>query len=231
MKLCLATLVLVVLEVRAHAGPSAEALYDEGQRAYENGAFATAVAKWKQSYELSGAPGLLFNVAQALRLGGDCAGALSTYRRFVEIDPTADQRVLADDFVRELEPKCGARPQTPSVERPRTNPGQTLKTAGLVTGGGGVVLVVTGLLFGRHAKALGDEVSKACLQECDWAAQRDKDATGRRYTGIGYGLDGLGIAAVVAGGVMYYVGQRESAVTVTPRPREGGATVTWSVCW
>ena len=229
MKIKLATIVVAVLEARAIAAPSAKDLYDQGQAAYNNAAYAMAVAKWTQSYELSGAPDLLFNIGQAHRLDGDCVHALSSYKRFVEVDPKSEQRALADDIIRELEPTCGAPTRAPSVARPSTKPGRTLKGAGLVTGGAGTVLVMTGLLFGRRGSTLGDEVSRTCSQGCDWGEQRSKDAAGRRYASIGYALDGIGIAAIAAGGVMYYLG--ESAVTVAPRPSDGGAVVTWSGTW
>ncbi len=231
MRLGFATIVLVVLEVPALAGPSAEELYDEGQRAYDSAAYATAVVKWTQSYELSSEPGLLFNLAQAYRLNRDCAQALATYKRFVEADPASEQRILANDFIRELEPKCGASSQPPRVERPHTTPPRTLKIAGLVTGGSGVAIVATGLLFGRRAGTLGDEVSRACDQMCDWAAQKDKDARGRRYATTGYVLDAVGVAAIAGGAVMYYFGIRGSSVVVAPKPGESGAIVSWSGSW
>jgi len=189
-----------------------------------------AIAKWTRSYELSGEAELLFNIAQAFRRGGDCIRALATYERFVEIDPKSEQRRLADDFVRELEPKCAARTSS-SDEHPSTRRGRTLRISGLAIGGGGVVIAVTGLLFGRRASTLGDEVSRACSQTCDWGAQKDKDARGRRYASIGYACDGLGVAAIASGAVMYYLGVRESAVTVAPTTHESGAVVTWSSAW
>ncbi len=230
-KLGLATIVLVVLEAQAYARPTAEDLYAEGQRAYDSAAYATAVAKWTQSYELSRAPALLFNVAQAQRLYGDCVHALATYKRFVEIDPKSDQRALADVFVKELEPKCGTSTRTPNLERPSAKPGRPLKIAGLAVGGGGVALVATGLLLGRHANTLGDEVSRACSQTCDWAEQKDKDARGRRYATTGYVLDTVGLAAIAAGAVTYYLGVRKDSVVVVPQPHEGGVVVTWSGQW
>lgn len=232
MKLGLAAIVLVVLESQVHAGPSAEDLYNEGQRAYDGADYTTAIAKWKQSYELSGEPELLFNLAQALRLNGNCVDALTTYKRFVTIVPKSEQRALADDIVRELEPKCGVPSMThpPTLDRRSTSAGRRLKIAGLATGGGGAVLVVAGLLMGRRASALGDEVSSACADICDWSEQRSKDAQGRRDAKIGYALDAVGVAAIGAGAVMYYVGSRADEVTVVPRA-QGGMTVTWSTRW
>jgi tetratricopeptide (TPR) repeat protein len=243
-------LALAALEAAARAddptAPTAEILYTEGQAAYDHADYPTAIAKWQASYELSGESTLLFNLAQAYRLSGDCVSAFSTYKRFIAIDPTADQRVLAEDLVRELEPKCGERP-TPIVERTgplpivvdrpivheheRQRPGRRLKATGLTTGGAGIALLASGLLLGHHASALGDQVTTACASGCDWSAEKDKDATGRRDATIGYALDGLGAAAIVGGAVLYYLSDHEHGIAVSPRPREGGAVVTWSTSW
>lgn len=218
----------------ASAQLSAEELYVQGQAAYDDKDYRAAVDLWERSYKLSGQALLLFNVAQAHRLAGDCARALEVYRQFITVDPSSEQRPLADELVRELEPRCGQPTFVNEVPRPmevkNTGSGR-LRVAGLVTGGAGAALVTAGLLFGRRASTLGDEVSDACSRGCDWTTQRSKDAAGRRAAVIGYSLDALGIAAIAAGAVTYYLGTRESAVAVAPRSREGGAVVTWSGRW
>lgn len=230
MKLELAAIIVIILEARAIAAPSAETLYDQGQVAYDRASYVMAIEKWTQSYELSGAPGLLFNIAQAQRLNGDCAHALSSYRRFVKIDPTSEQRALADDFIVELEPRCDAPTQTPSVDRPNSKPGRTLEIAGFVTSGAGVGLIATGLLFGHRASMLGDEVTLTCAHGCDWGALRGEDARGRRYEKIGYALDAVGLIAIAGGIVMYHLGSK-STVTVAPSTHDNGAIVSWSGSW
>ena len=223
---------IAALETTALAAPTAENLYNEGQAAYDHADYPTAIARWQTAYQLSGESGLLFNLAQARRLSGDCAGALSTYKRFVAIDPTADQHQLALDLARELEPSCGARPvEQPLPAQVNARPGQTLRIAGLVAGGAGVVSIGVGLLLGHHAQALGAEVTTACAVSCDWTVQKSKDAAGRRDASIGYALDVVGVAAIAGGAVMYYLGDRESPVTVAPRGREGGAVISWSGSW
>src|SRR5712672_1848725 len=57
----------------------AAALYDEGKRHFDIGEYAQAIASWKQSYLRSSAPLLLFNIAQAYRLSGNCAQANRFY--------------------------------------------------------------------------------------------------------------------------------------------------------
>jgi tetratricopeptide (TPR) repeat protein len=225
-----------VLCASATAAPTAEDLFNAGQEAYDHGNYALAIDRWQESYRLSKEPALLYNLGQAYRLAGECKRALASYKQFVADDPTSERRPLADDLVRELEAKCGQSMSTGAAPRPventeATNSGRSLKVAGLVTGGAGVVLLATGLVFGRRASTLADEIGDACSQGCDWGEHRSKDSSGRRAAVIGYTLDGLGVAAIAAGAVMYYVGTRKSAVAVVPRSRQGGAAISWSTSW
>lgn len=247
MKLALmiiATLAALEGASRADSQTSAESLYTEGQTDYDKEDYAGAIAKWQESYQLSSESGLLFNLAQARRLSGDCAQALTTYKKFVatDPDPTSEQHKLALDFARELEPTCGSHA---SIDNQRPNPqpavggglndredrdtDRTLRIEGLVTSGAGAVSLAIGLGLGHLASTSGDEVTSACAVSCDWTVQKSKDAAGRRDATIGYALDAVGVAAIAGGAVMYYLGNR-SAVTVAPRT-EGGAVASWSGSW
>jgi hypothetical protein len=250
MKLIIRILIIaatITLGATAFAQPTAESLFAEGKAAYDRADYATAIAKWQVSYEMSNATGLLFNIAQALRLSGNCPGALATYSRFIvaDPDPASEEHKLAVDYARDLEGKCGApvtpRPVTPAapaysvddLSRPKERPGRTLRLAGLATGGTGLVLLASGLVLGQHGRALGDEVTEACRTSCDWGVQKDKDAVGRRDVAIGRVLDGVGVAAIVGGAVMYYVGNRQGTISVSSRSREagGGASISWRGSW
>jgi hypothetical protein len=64
----------------------AAALYDEGKRHFDIGEYAQAIASWKQSYLRSSAPLLLFNIAQAYRLSGNCAQANRFYLNYRRVE-------------------------------------------------------------------------------------------------------------------------------------------------
>lgn len=212
--------------------PTAEDLYYEGQAAYGRADYAAAITKWQASYRLSGENLLLFNIAQAYRLSGDCARALAAYRRFVALEPAAAQRALAESFVREMEPQCGAARAAPAEPiAPTEDTGRSLRRAGLVTAGAGVAAIAIGLAFGRRASSLGDEVTRACVVSCDWAILMGKDAAGRRDAAIGYVLDVVGLAALVGGAATYHLGRRRGALTVVPRSRAEGAVLLWGGRW
>jgi hypothetical protein len=227
--------------------PSPEIYYAEGQAAYDRADYVTAIMKWEVSYDLSGESGLLFNLAQARRLSGDCRGALKTYKRFVAANRTADeQRSLAEDLVRELESKCGGPPPPPPfIAAPQTAaPGQIsadrlqyrghssrgLRIVGLATGGAGIAAIAGGLALDYHGSVLGDQITKACAVSCSWSAQSSTYAAGRRDAAIGYALDAVGAAAIVGGAVMYYLGVKQDVIGIS-RPSEGGAVVSWGGSW
>ena len=71
---------------------------------YALGDFDAAVDEFKQAYELSQAPGLLFNLAQASRLGKDYEQALHFYRTYLRVRPNAANRKDAEKRIGELEP-------------------------------------------------------------------------------------------------------------------------------
>jgi tetratricopeptide (TPR) repeat protein len=228
--------VVWALEVCALADPTPEALYAEGKVAYDAADYPTAIKKWKQSYKLSGAPGLLLNLGQAYRLNGDCRHALASYKEFVAIGPKGDDRALARDFVVELEPKCGE----PTIvgDAPHTTPkrGGAMKATGLVIGGVGLVSIAIGIGIGYHASSLGDDVMRECTvaRPCAGSVAKTAESDGRRDTTLGYAFDAVGALAVVGGAALYYFGDRASAVEVTPRASrsgETGAMLTWRTTW
>lgn len=232
MRFVVVIVVLVVFLRCVQAAPSAEDDFNAGEVAYHQGNYALAVERYEEAYRLSREPALLYNVAQAYRLAGDCEHALSSYRQFIAADPASERRRLADELIGELDPKCGRpTPSSPVAQPLKNNAARRLEIGGLATSGAGAALAITGLLYGRRASTLGDEVSAACSPSCDWSEQRSKEATGRRDATIGYTLDAIGVAAIVTGAVMYYIGSRESGVTLAPRMQDGGMSVTWSTHW
>lgn len=229
-------LTLAVLGLTTHiasAAPKPEELYREGQAAYDKANYRDAIAKWQAAYDLSGASALLFNLAQAYRLIGDCVHALSTYRKYVALDPTSEQRSHAEGFIADLEPTCGR----PSVLRVEPVPDRVearsahMKLAGLATGGAAVVVLATGLVFGRRAVSLGDEVTKDCSTACDWSLEKTKASDGQRDATVGKVLDVVGAAALAAGIGLYIYGAREGGSLVRIQPTSAGATMSWSGQW
>jgi hypothetical protein len=99
--------------------PRAKTLSDEGRAAFDAGRYDEAIEKFQAAYELSPAPGLLYNLAQAYRLRGDCTAALSRYRAFLGMGVGDRMRKLAEDRVSELA-ACDAPP--PETRESRAAP-------------------------------------------------------------------------------------------------------------
>src|ERR1700758_1255818 len=95
--LCL--LVVVAIALPATAAPPTPAAataqaqdpardhYERGLAKYNLAEFDAAIVEFKQSYELSKAPRLLFNIAQAYRLKKDYESALYFYNTSLRADP------------------------------------------------------------------------------------------------------------------------------------------------
>jgi len=61
--------------------------YERGLAKYNLAEFDAAIVEFKESYELSKAPRLLFNIAQAYRLKKDYESALYFYNTYLRADP------------------------------------------------------------------------------------------------------------------------------------------------
>jgi tetratricopeptide (TPR) repeat protein len=79
----------------------ARELYRKGMTHYEIGAFDTAIDEFKRAYELTNAPGLLFNIAQVYRMKKDPEQALYFYRTYLRLMPDAPNRTDVEVLIRE----------------------------------------------------------------------------------------------------------------------------------
>jgi len=87
----------------------ARALYAEGLRHYNVAEYDQAIEAFKGAYLVSGDPRLLFNVAQAYRLKGDCEQALRFYKNFQRENPDAQSAAEVEGAIR----KCESAPVAP----------------------------------------------------------------------------------------------------------------------
>ena len=81
---------------------TAKARYDAGERAYNLGDFAKAIALFKEAYEQLPEPAFLFNVAQAYRQSGDCKQALFFYKRFLSLKENDTQKPIKPTLKEEV---------------------------------------------------------------------------------------------------------------------------------
>lgn len=106
-------LAVLALALRATAAPTpittndqrqeARARYAQAVEHFNNGEYAAAADDFLAVYKISPQPALLYNVAQAYRLGNDLEHALVYYQRFVKELPSARQRPDVERRIEELE--------------------------------------------------------------------------------------------------------------------------------
>jgi tetratricopeptide (TPR) repeat protein len=165
---------------------------------YDLRQFDRAIAEFQQAYAISGAPELLFNMAQAHRLRGDCKHALHFYRTYLRLVPDAPNRDDVQARIGEMQRQVAAANvvrERPLLVVAEDNPGAALEVAGIVTGASGLALVGAGVAeyhSGRHGASL------FCV---------------------------VGGVALAGGGVLYWLGTRETHVTPAPVPAGSGIVV------
>jgi hypothetical protein len=77
--------------------------YEEGTKAFNLAEFPRAITEFKAAYNAKPDPLLLFNIAQAFRLGGDDAQALLFYKSFLRNMPDAPNRKEVEARIRTLD--------------------------------------------------------------------------------------------------------------------------------
>ena len=231
-------IVLVLVGRAAAAAPveddAARGHYERGLAKYNIADFDAAIDEFKQSYELSKAPRLLFNIAQAYRLKKDWERALYFYNTYLRNDPKAPNRedveTRIDEMKQKLDAEAHAPPQPngqqqppPTGQAPAQPPpllalpndahdrarGRRLEVAGLTTAAVGLAAAaVGGGLFGL-ASGDADKVRMLVAGGGVWDAnaQHVYDEGTRSQTAA-IALVAVGGAALTAGIVITAVGYR-----------------------
>lgn len=232
----------------------ARMLADRGRQLQREGKFADALEAYKAAYVLAPSPGLLFNLAQAYRLNGDCDDAAWMYRRFLETEPREDLRQLAVDHIQKLsacahtgmrEPiesmngvpaakgRVQPKPQpagstTTVVATTDEDPGATKRHVGtgLMIGGG--ALIVTSVAFAIDGHFAANDVSDAYKGGMRDPNVHSLDDRGSRDQTISWVTGVTGGAALISGAVLYSLGRRASDhVAIVPRPGGGQVSLAW----
>ena len=116
--LCLTLILWAAGTAMAQPSP-AEARFGEAEVLYKERRFAEAAAKYREAYELSQVPALLFNVAQAHRLAGQCREAVTAYEAYLREAPGAANRADAEARRDELAPQCPPAVALPPAVEPK----------------------------------------------------------------------------------------------------------------
>jgi tetratricopeptide (TPR) repeat protein len=124
-----ASLVLVAGRAAAQSDSDkekAKLLHEAGLAEYQAGRYGAAVDAFRHAYKLVPAPGILFNLAQAYRLKGDCKSARRSYKKFLKVSTDAAQIALAKEHLATLTKCAGDAPPAtappPAVPAPAPAP-------------------------------------------------------------------------------------------------------------
>ena len=120
-------LCLVALSARvARAGEDAALAqarehYEKGTTAFDLGRYLDAAHEYEKAYEVRNDPALLYNIAQAYRLGHDYSSALRSYRSYLRRLPNAPNRAAVEAKIAEMQ-KAGDAPPPPQAPPPKAPP-------------------------------------------------------------------------------------------------------------
>jgi tetratricopeptide (TPR) repeat protein len=229
----------------------ARLLADKGRAFHNAGDYNSAVAAFKEAYVLAPSPGLLFNIAQAYRLAGNCDEAAWMYRRFLDTNPIGSHKTLAENHLAVVE-RCGSggllvqtpTPQPDATPIPESDTNKLItfaslpdrtrsgkyKKIGLGTAIGGGALLAGAAFFAIDANDAANTVSETYKRGGKWEDVKDADARGRRSSTIATVLGVGGGLAVVSGAVLFAVGrhyEQAQHVAVTPTTRGAQVSLSW----
>jgi tetratricopeptide (TPR) repeat protein len=228
----------------------ARQLAERGRAFHNAGDYNAAVSAFKEAYVLAPSPGLLFNIAQAYRLAGNCDEAAWMYRRFLDTNPIGNHRTLAENHLAVVE-RCGtgglmvdneAAPPaaTPVAEAdnkvitfaalPDNTRSGKYKKIGVGTAIGGGALLVGAAVFAIDSNDAENRVAETYKRGGKWEDIKDDDARGKRSAKIATALGIGGGLAVVSGAVLFAVGrhyEQAQHVAVTPTTRGAQVSLSW----
>jgi len=222
------------------------------EAAKARGEYQAAAVEYLAAYELFQEPAFFYDTAEVYRLAGDDNNALAYYTKYLELAPSGQgataSRLAADQLRRSIAAKEDAATRAAEQEAKRSaderakanqvaaagaeahaantrTAGRSLRIAGLATGGAGVVVLGVGVAFGLKARSISNEASS-------WETfDQRRDDQGKAAERTMVVLTGVGGAAIVAGGVLYYLGYRarpadSGAIAFAPRVGASDITLT-----
>jgi tetratricopeptide (TPR) repeat protein len=204
----------------------ARTLADRGRAFHDAGDYPSAIAAFTQAYVIAPSPALLFNLAQAYRLQGNCDDAALMYQRYLATNPDPEQRALAELHLANVE-RCLhklalhipvetasgrviAAPPPPEALVVTTrvpvasHRAQIEKDVGIGLAIGGGVSVAIAAYYAVQAHDAANDVAAAYAQGGKWKDIAPSDARGQSDARAAK-LFGVGGAVGLAGGLVTYL--------------------------
>jgi tetratricopeptide (TPR) repeat protein len=252
----LAMLLVTLAAHGVHADPTAAAVHAEaGKQAFAEERFAEAISEFRAANALDPDPKLLYAIAQAQRMAGDCAGAIESYKAFLATKPDAKLSEYSEaniarckEDLAKLAAKAKTAPPEPVPVKPPPNPPTPEPAAVALTvpppdpvdqGGGrswtrdwiGHALVGGGVATAAVGAVLvvsGRNAAAAANDASDYASfleARAAASSALTKQRIGIGAAIVGVGLIVGGVIHYRLGSSGRELRVTAVPTEGGAAV------
>ena len=122
-------------------------------------------------------------------------------------------------------PPAGGPPPASAPPPPATvDHGKNLKIAGYATGGAGLLSLVVAAIYGAQAKDAAQKIETAAAGGGAFdATLQTQDSRGRSAQGKQVAFLVVGVAALAGGGVLYYLGRRQSTEGATAPGTVAGA--------
>src|SRR5512138_656716 len=85
----LTVLALLCANADADTASDAAAHAEAGKKAFADGKYADAISEFREANKLAPDPKLLYAIAQAQRMAGDCTAAIASYEEFIKSNADA----------------------------------------------------------------------------------------------------------------------------------------------
>jgi tetratricopeptide (TPR) repeat protein len=236
----------------ASAQDEARELYKKAMTHYELGAFDDAIVEFKRAYELTSAPGLLFNIAQVYRMKKDAAQAVYFYRTYLRLMPDAPNRADVEALLVENQaivdaekaqraeaeaaaaavataPPPVAAVTAPAPPPPAKRPWRVELWSGVGLAAVGVGALAAGVGLGARSASDANQISRADAQrDVPWdAAKQALYRDGQNAAIASTVTYVVGGALAATGAVLVTLGLRDRvrARTMAVAPTPGGVQV------
>jgi tetratricopeptide repeat protein len=225
----------------------ARTLANRGRAAHDAGDYTAAIAAFTQAYVIAPSPALLFNLAQAYRLQGNCDDAALMYRRYLATNPGAEQRLLAEAHLASVErclhklalhipvetasgrPIAAPAASAIALAAPVSRRAQIEQDIGLGLAIGGGVSLAVAAYYAVQAHEAETDVGAAFARGGRWSDIAPNDARGKSAATAARWFGAGGALGVASGIVTYLIGRRDEGPPLTVATTRHG--VEFGVRW
>ena len=82
---------------------AAKRFYDRGEKLFALGKFDEALEEYQKAYDAKPLPDFLFNIGQCHRNLGDYDAAIFSFKKYLKLEPDADNREQVEEYITDLE--------------------------------------------------------------------------------------------------------------------------------